>query len=36
MKEAAYQQALLFDIKNIIPIYEALYGRFCRMNDVSV
>ncbi len=32
MKEAAYQQALLFDIKNIIPIYEALYGRFCRMN----
>ncbi len=36
MKEAAYQQALLFDIKNIIPIYEALYGRFCRMDDVSV
>ncbi len=35
MKEAAYQQALLFDIKNIIPIYEALYGRFCRMDDVS-
>lgn len=33
MKEAAYQQALLFDIKNIIPIYEALYGRFCRMNN---
>ncbi|TAH13870.1 MAG: N-acetyl-alpha-D-glucosaminyl L-malate synthase BshA, partial [Sphingobacteriia bacterium] len=31
MKEAAYQQALLFDIKNIIPIYEALYGRYCRM-----
>jgi glycosyltransferase involved in cell wall biosynthesis len=28
MKAAAYQQALLFDIKNIIPIYEALYGRF--------
>ncbi len=36
MKEAAYQQALLFDIKNIIPIYEALYGRFCRMDDVCV
>ncbi len=35
MKEAAYQQALLFDIKNIIPIYEALYGRFCRMDDVK-
>ncbi|TAG13740.1 MAG: N-acetyl-alpha-D-glucosaminyl L-malate synthase BshA [Sphingobacteriia bacterium] len=32
MKEAAYQQALLFDITKIIPIYEALYGRFCRMN----
>jgi glycosyltransferase involved in cell wall biosynthesis len=31
MKEAAYTQATLFDIKNIIPIYEKLYGRFCRM-----
>ncbi|MDP1842807.1 MAG: N-acetyl-alpha-D-glucosaminyl L-malate synthase BshA [Sediminibacterium sp.] len=31
MKEAAYEQACLFDIKKIIPIYEALYGRFCRM-----
>ena len=31
MKEAAYQQAQLFDIKNIIPIYEKLYGRFCRL-----
>jgi N-acetyl-alpha-D-glucosaminyl L-malate synthase BshA len=31
MKEAAYQQALEFDIKKIIPVYEALYGRFCRM-----
>ncbi len=31
MKEAAYAQACLFDIKKIIPIYEALYGRFCRM-----
>ncbi|TXT28407.1 MAG: hypothetical protein FD136_1999, partial [Chitinophagaceae bacterium] len=29
--EAAYEQACLFDIKKIIPIYEALYGRFCRM-----
>ena len=31
MKDAAYEQACLFDIKKIIPIYEALYGRFCRM-----
>ncbi len=31
MKEAAYQQACRFDIKNIIPIYEKLYSRFCRM-----
>ena len=31
MKEAAYQHACLFDIKNIIPIYEKLYSRFCRM-----
>jgi L-malate glycosyltransferase len=31
MKEAAYQQACKFDIKNIIPVYEKLYSRFCRM-----
>ncbi|MEN9685178.1 MAG: hypothetical protein RLZZ28_964 [Bacteroidota bacterium] len=31
MKESAYQQACRFDIKNIIPIYEKLYSRFCRM-----
>jgi N-acetyl-alpha-D-glucosaminyl L-malate synthase BshA len=31
MKEAAYQQACLFDISNIIPVYEKLYSRFCRM-----
>ncbi len=30
MKEAAYQHACLFDIKNIIPIYEKLYRQFCR------
>ncbi|NCI48743.1 N-acetyl-alpha-D-glucosaminyl L-malate synthase BshA [Sediminibacterium roseum] len=30
MKEAAYQQALRFDIKNIIPIYEKLYAQYCR------
>ncbi len=30
MKEAAYQQALRFDISNIIPIYEKLYSQYCR------
>lgn len=31
MKEAAYEQACLFDISKIIPVYERLYSRFCRM-----
>ena len=31
MKEAAYEHACKFDIKNIIPIYEKLYSRFCRL-----
>ena len=31
MKEAAYEQACKFDIKNIIPLYEKLYSRFCRL-----
>jgi N-acetyl-alpha-D-glucosaminyl L-malate synthase BshA len=31
MKEAAYQHACTFDIKNIIPIYEKLYEQFCRV-----
>ncbi len=31
MKEAAYAQACKFDIKNIVPQYEKLYSRFCRM-----
>ncbi len=31
MKEAAYQQACLFDISKVIPVYEKLYSRFCRM-----
>lgn len=30
MKEAAYNQALKFDIKTIIPIYEKLYSQYCR------
>lgn len=29
-KEAAYQQALKFDIHNIVPQYEALYERFLK------
>lgn len=32
MKEAAFAQACKFDIKNIIPLYEKLYSRFCRMS----
>jgi N-acetyl-alpha-D-glucosaminyl L-malate synthase BshA len=31
MKAAAYQQACRFDISNIVPIYEKLYSRYCRM-----
>jgi N-acetyl-alpha-D-glucosaminyl L-malate synthase BshA len=31
MKEAAYEHACLFDIKNVIPIYEKLYAQFCRV-----
>ncbi|HEY0298085.1 MAG TPA: N-acetyl-alpha-D-glucosaminyl L-malate synthase BshA [Arachidicoccus sp.] len=31
-KEQAYQHALQFDISKIVPIYENMYGRFCRMD----
>lgn len=31
MKENAFQHALTFSIENIIPQYEKLYSRFCRM-----
>jgi L-malate glycosyltransferase len=31
MKEQAYQHACQFDIQKIIPIYEQLYSRFCRL-----
>lgn len=31
MKEKAYEQAKRFDIHNIIPVYEKLYSRFCRL-----
>lgn len=32
MKNAAYKQACKFDLNNIIPLYEKLYSRFCRIN----
>jgi L-malate glycosyltransferase len=32
MKQQAYAHAQNFDIQNIIPIYEKLYSRFCRMS----
>ncbi|RFM29654.1 N-acetyl-alpha-D-glucosaminyl L-malate synthase BshA [Deminuibacter soli] len=30
-KDQAYAQACRYDIQNIVPIYEQLYSRFCRM-----
>jgi len=30
-KKQAFEQASRFDIHNIIPVYEKLYSRFCRM-----
>ena len=32
-KHNALEQAKLFDIHHIIPIYEQLYRRFCRTGD---
>ena len=32
MKEQAYEQACKFDIQNIIPIYEKMYSKYCRMD----
>ena len=32
-KKNASEQASRFDIHNIIPIYEKLYSRFCRLDD---
>lgn len=32
MKQNAYEQAVKFDISNIVPVYEKLYSRFCRMD----
>lgn len=31
-KEQAYQHALEFDISKIVPKYESIYARFCRMD----
>lgn len=33
MKEQAFEQANKFDIKNIIPIYEKMYSKYCRMDQ---
>lgn len=33
MKKTAYEQAQRFDIKNIVPLYEKLYSRYCRMGN---
>ncbi len=35
-KQNAYEQACRFDIKNIIPVYEKLYSRFCTMECEKV
>lgn len=32
MKNNAFQQATAFDIQNIVPVYEKLYSRYCRMD----
>ncbi len=31
-KQNAYEQAQKFDISNIVPVYEKLYSKFCRMD----
>ncbi len=36
LKENAFQQAQLFDIANIIPVYEKLYDRFCHCTKTAV
>jgi N-acetyl-alpha-D-glucosaminyl L-malate synthase BshA len=33
MKEQAYQQACKFDIQNIIPMYEKMYSKYCRIDQ---
>ncbi len=32
MKNQAYEQACKFDIQNIIPLYEKLYSKYCRLD----
>jgi L-malate glycosyltransferase len=31
MKQQAFEHAQEFDIQNIVPQYEKLYSRFCRL-----
>ncbi len=35
MKEAAYYHAESFDISKIVPLYEIIYKRFCRLDTCS-
>ncbi len=32
LKQNAFEQAQKFDISNIVPVYEKLYSKFCRMD----
>jgi len=32
LKQGAFNQALKYDIHNIVPLYEKLYSRFCKMD----
>ena len=32
MREGAYNNAVKYDINNIVPLYENLYSRFCSMD----
>ncbi len=33
MKKQAYEQACKFDIENIIPLYEKMYSKYCRLDN---
>jgi glycosyltransferase involved in cell wall biosynthesis len=35
MKEQAFEHAQKFDIQNIVPQYEKLYSRFCRLEPCT-
>src|SRR6478735_376528 len=32
LRKGAYNQAVRYDINNIVPLYEKLYSRFCTMD----